>query len=60
MPKEIGVFYIEILELYYKKYTDTAQTSDYVAWATQCLYMKIKIKEVLNEQDFSKITREVD
>ncbi|MCM3227369.1 hypothetical protein [Terribacillus saccharophilus] len=29
---------IELLELYYKKYTDTVQASDYVAWAIDHLY----------------------
>lgn len=48
MPKEceLEVFYIELLELYYKKYTDTVQASDYVAWATHYLYIDVDEPEI--------------
>ncbi|MFS0880832.1 hypothetical protein [Metabacillus niabensis] len=32
---------IELLELYYKKYTNTVQASDYVDWAIAYLYMDV-------------------
>ncbi|MHC8515625.1 hypothetical protein [Sporosarcina sp. ITBMC105] len=32
---------IEILELYYKKYTDTVEASDYIEWAKNHIYMDI-------------------
>jgi hypothetical protein len=35
------VFSIELLELYYKKYTGTVQASDYVKWANHYLYMDV-------------------
>jgi len=33
--------HIELLELYYKKYTDTVKASDYVEWANDYLYMDV-------------------
>lgn len=33
---------MELLELYYKKYTSTVQASDYVEWATRHLYMDVR------------------
>lgn len=33
------MLYIELLELYYKKYTGRVQATDYVEWAIHCLYM---------------------
>jgi hypothetical protein len=33
---------MELLELYYKKYTGTVQASDYVEWATHHLYMDVR------------------
>jgi len=35
------VIEIEILELYYKRYTGTVKASDYVEWANHCLYLDV-------------------
>ncbi|MFZ0443210.1 MAG: hypothetical protein WAM95_00865 [Bacillus sp. (in: firmicutes)] len=41
------MFYIELLELYYKKYTGRVQASDYVEWANSYLYMDfLEIKKL--------------
>lgn len=37
--RDTGGIGIELLELYYKKYTGTVQASDYVKWANHHLYM---------------------
>lgn len=37
----LEVFDIELLELFYKKYTHTVQASDYVEWAKEHLHMDI-------------------
>ena len=39
---EIEVIFIELLELYYKKFTGTVQAADYVAWANHHLYMDVR------------------
>ncbi len=59
---------MEILELFYKKYTDTVRSSDYVEWANHHLYLDIieikklaSMKEPLNpfeiEEMFSNVMR---
>ncbi|CAI9392305.1 hypothetical protein MHI39_01275 [Heyndrickxia sp. FSL K6-6286] len=41
------MFHIELLELYYKKYTGTVQASDYVGWANSYLYLDfLEIKKL--------------
>lgn len=39
-----GVFPIELLDLFYKKYTATVQAADYVAWANN--HFNLNIKEI--------------
>lgn len=43
---------IELLELYYKKYTDTVKESDYVEWANHYLYMDVlEIKKLASMRE---------
>lgn len=43
---------IELLELYYKKYTDTVEALDYIEWAKQHLYMSVpEINKLANWKD---------
>lgn len=42
-----GGIQVDLLELYYKKYTDTVKASDYVIWANHYLYLDvIEIKKL--------------
>lgn len=44
---EIEGIFIELLELYYKKFTGTVQAADYVTWANHHLYMDVREIEKL-------------
>ena len=51
-----GEIFIEILDLYYKKYKGTVQASDYVEWAAHCLYMDVlEVKKLASMKGSSNL-----